>query len=79
MEKNAQNGKSAQGAENTPKNLSIEDVRGYVKKDLGVCIHMLDAIYKDQATVDMVADILYGRYLNAKHKEELEKQTKLGV
>jgi len=80
MEK-TKNGKAAQGAESPEekKPLDIGQVREFVKRDLAACINMLDAIYRDQATTEMLSDILYGRYLNAKHKDELEKQTKLPV
>jgi len=77
MEK-LKNGKEVPGTD-TPKPLSLEEVRRFVKHDVSSMMHLLDAIYRDQATMDMIADILYGRYLNAKHKDELEKQTKLEV
>lgn len=74
----SKNGSTAPGA-GTPKPLSLEQVREYVKRDLASTINLLDAIYKDQNTVEMLSDVLFGRYLNAKHKEELDKQTKLTV
>lgn len=78
MEKNSQNGKVAQGA-TVPNPLTEAQVQEYVKKDLAVCINLLDAIYQDQATIEIIASVLYGRFMNAKHKEDLAKQTELGV
>lgn len=70
------NGAPAQGAV-APKPLTQSQVTEYVKKDLAVCINLLDAIYRDQPTIDMIGEILFGRYMNAMHKEELAKQTTL--
>lgn len=77
MEKNTQkNGAPAPGAE-APKGLTQTQVIEFVKKDLAVCINLLDAIYRDQPTIDMIGEILYGRYMNAMHKSDLEKQTEI--
>lgn len=78
MENKNQNGSSAQGAEN-PKPLTEAQVTDFVKKDLAVCINLLDAIYRDQPTIDMIGAILYGRYMNAKHQDDLKKQAEIHV
>lgn len=80
MEK-TKNGQAAPGAETekTEKTITIEEVREFIKRDLNACINMLDAIYRDQATLEMLADVLHGRYMNAKHKQELQNQTKLEI
>lgn len=59
--------------------LSIEDIRRMVKMDTNAALLLLDAIYRDQSTLEAISDYLHGRYMNAKHKEDLEKQTKLDV
>lgn len=76
MSNTKQNGAPAQGAE-APKPLTQQQVTEFVKNDLAVCINLLDAIYRDQPTIDMIGEILYGRYMNAMHKEELSKQTEV--
>jgi len=58
---------------------SLDEVRKMVKNDMQCAILLLDAIYRDQPTMDMLADYIYGRFQNAKHKEDLAKQTKLGL
>lgn len=55
------------------------EVRDFVKRDINAAIMCLDAIYKDPNTLDALADYLHGRYMNAKHSEELAKQSKLEV
>lgn len=79
MEKDTQkNGQSAQGAE-SPKTLTENEVKKFLKRDIASCINLMDAIYQDEGTLDSLASFLYGRYMNSKHKEELEKQAKLEV
>lgn len=58
---------------------TLEQVREMIKKDTQTAILMLEAIYRDQNTLEAIADYLHGRYMNTKHKEELDKQTKLDV
>lgn len=74
METNNKNGQSAQGAE-SPKPITESEVKEFVKRDIATAINLLDAIYKDQDTINMLSAYLYGRFMNAKHKEELAKQT----
>jgi len=78
---NNQNGKVAEalGAEATKKVFTPDEVRTLVKRDVHTAILLLDAIYRDPNTLDAVADYLYGRYQNAKHKEELEAQGSLNL
>lgn len=76
MENKNKNGSSAQGAEQP---LTLTMVKDFTKKDIACCMHLLEAIYRDQPTMDALADYLFGRYMNAKHKEDLERQTKLDI
>lgn len=56
---------------------TIEEVRKYLKADLQMCIMLLDSVYKDQATCEALADYLHGRFMNHRHKKELESQEEL--
>lgn len=75
------NGKvsEAQGAETQelPKVPTIQEVRNFLKKDLGMCITMLDAIYKDPNTLNSLADFLHGRFINQREAEAIKNQQKL--
>jgi len=77
MEKNGHKVSEALGADPQRKAVTIQEVRGYVRKDLQTAIMLLDAIYKDQPTCDALADYLHGRFLNHLHQEELKKQPEL--
>jgi len=68
-----------QGGDQAKKVLSLSDVKGLLKRDLPACINMLVAIHDDQDTLDALAVVLHGKYLNKIHKEDLEKQSKLGL
>jgi len=57
--------------------LTIEDVKKMLQRDMSAMIHMMDAIYKDQDVFNALATHLHGKYLNAKHQEELERQQEL--
>lgn len=63
----------ALGAESDVKPVTIEVVRGFLKRDLSASIHMLDAIYRDQDILELLAQVMHGKYLNAKHVQELNK------
>lgn len=78
MKNKIKNGQSAQGAE-SPKTPTEGQVKEWLKRDIASCINLLDAIYQDPGTMDSLASFLYGRYMNSKHKEELEKQSKLQI
>lgn len=67
------------GSSESEKVFDINQVRGFVKRDLGVAITLLEAMYKDPATCDAIADYLHGRYMNAKHADDLRRQTKIPV
>lgn len=76
MEKNSQNGTTARGAK-VSKPITESEVKKFLKSDIASCINLLDAIYQDEGTMDSLATFLYGRYMNAKHKDELNRQTEL--
>lgn len=68
-----------QGTEETKKVFTPEQVREFVKRDVNAAILLLESIYRDVDTLNAVSDYLHGRYLNAKHKEELSKQQELDL
>lgn len=55
----------------------VNQVREFLKRDLSAAIHMLEAVYRDQDTLNALADYLHGRLMNAKQKHELSKQPEL--
>lgn len=61
------------------KALTLKDVEGLLKRDLHSCMLMLQSIHDDQDSLNALAASLHGKYLNAKHKEELSRQTELAV
>lgn len=58
---------------------TLKEVQTFLKKDLGMAISLLDAIYRDTNTMNNLAEFLYGRYLNAKEQEAIKNQTKLDI
>lgn len=56
--------------------LTIQDVKKMVTRDLSVVSAFISAL-ADPDVADVIATHLHGKYLNAKHKEELEKQVDL--
>lgn len=66
-----------QGGEPQKKVLTLSDVKGLLKRDLQSSMHMLSAIHDDVDTLNALAEFLHGKYMNAKHAEELAKQTEL--
>lgn len=74
-------GASAQGAnvsqEEAMKKVTLPQVKEFLKRDLNVCLHLLDSVYRDQATLDALAEFLYGRLQNDLHRKDLEKQGKI--
>lgn len=68
---------SPQGEEPQKKVLTLGDVKGLLKRDLHACLLMLQSIHDDVDTLNMLAEVLHGKYMNAKHAEELAKQTEL--
>lgn len=79
MKNNHEEVAEAPGADITKKTFTIEQVESFVKKDLSTAIHLLDAIYRDENTLHQVALFLHGRWENARHQEDLKKQTKLDI
>lgn len=66
MEKVTHNGKSqVQGIEDIPS----DDVAKWIKKDIGVALSLLQALYSDADMLRSMAEFLQGRYLNQKEKE----------
>jgi len=67
---------AAQGADSQKKVLSIKDVKNMVARDL-IGLAALVECLNDPDIQDVLALHLHGKYMNAKHKEELELQTDL--
>jgi len=67
---------SPQVAESEKKVLTIKDVKEMVDRDLQVVTAFLMCL-QDADVRDAVVLHLHGKYMNAKHKEELSKQTDL--
>lgn len=63
----------AQGVDSVVKPVTIDMVRGFLKRDLSACIFMLDAVYRDQDILELLAQVMHGKYLNSKHVQELNK------
>lgn len=57
----------------------VGKVREMLKRDLGVAVTVLDAVYRDPNTLNSLADFLHGRMLNEKNREEIKKQGKLDL
>lgn len=77
MSKKSNESVEAPGAET--QTFSVVKVREMVKNDLHAALLLLDAVYRDPATLEALSDFIYGRYQNAQHKKELDNQTKLNV
>lgn len=61
------------------KTLGLKDVQELLKRDMGACILMLQAIHDDPDVMDSLAVVLHGKYMNRLHKADLEKQTELAI
>lgn len=77
------NGVSSQGAETKTsekeeKTLTLAQVKKLVARDLPTAISFLQAIL-DPDIQDQVSIFLHGKYLNGKHKDELDAQVKLDI
>lgn len=70
---------SAQGAGKTKEVATVADFKKYLTRDLTVLQHLLTAIQQDDGTLEMIATVLQGRYLNHLHQEELSKQAELNL
>lgn len=57
--------------------LTEKDVRALVKRDLEACIIMLQTVHDDVDVFEMLCTALYGKYMNARHLTELQKQTQI--
>lgn len=69
----------AQGAETKERIPTLNEVKEFLKNDLSKSIALLDAIYRDQNTMNNLAEFLLGRFINAKEQEKLKNQTKLDL
>lgn len=86
MTKTTKTNGQAQGAEPS-KQKDLKDlpaptqkqIKEWLKRDLQMSIHVLDAIYTDQDLLEMVSAHMYGRMMNYRHKEELKNQGELNL
>lgn len=74
MKKSSLNGSEAQGVdtehvEEAKKQVTVETTKEWLKKDLGIAITCLNAMYTDPDLLENLAEFLHGRWMNAKHKE----------
>jgi len=67
------------GEQEKEKPLTLEKVKGFLKKDLHACILLLQACHDDQDVYDALATAVHGKYMNRLHQEELKRQTELGI
>lgn len=51
--------------------ISHVQVKEFLKKDLAACLNMLEAIYRDEDMLDLLATVMLGKFQNAKHLKEL--------
>lgn len=78
MDKNQKNGTAAQGADRPIPD--HDDVKRSIKRDLGSCIALLNAVNTDEDLLNQMATFILGRLENARMAEELKKrQLELGV
>lgn len=54
--------------------LPPETVAKWLKKDLGIALALLDALYSDQDMLLNMAVFMQGRYMNAKNQEKLKNE-----
>lgn len=73
MGKNNKNDGSAQGA----KIVTEQDFGKMIARDLQTAAGLLHAVLSDQNILNSLSEFMYGRYLNALHKADLEKETKI--
>lgn len=71
-------GAEAKTSEREEKTLTLGQVKKMVARDLPTAISFLQACM-DPDIQDQVSIFLHGKYLNAKHKEELDAQTHLDI
>lgn len=68
--------KDGKGTPESPA-LTLDAVRKMLKIDLNCCLLMLQGMHDDPDTFEALAIHIHGKYMNQRHKEELEKQTKI--
>lgn len=77
MTKNKESVADVPKGDKAEKVLTLVDVQNLLKRDLHACLLMLSAVHDDQDVVNVLAGVLHGKYLNSRHKAELEKQTEI--
>lgn len=82
MEKNKNNGtvgvQDANGKE-VQKPLTIAEVQSMLRRDVNSVLLLMQAIAQDPAVQQALATFLHGRYMNERHKKELEAQEDLKI
>lgn len=54
--------------------MPVERVAEWIKKDIGVALALLNALYTDQDMLLNMASFLQGRYMNAKNQDKLKEE-----
>lgn len=54
--------------------MPAEKVAEWIKKDIGVALALLNALYTDQDMLVNMATFLQGRYINAKNQERMKDE-----
>lgn len=68
MEKSNNNGHSTQGAEDQLDAVEYPKIKEYLKKDLNICLVLLNEMLKDDAIISAVATVMHGRIINHRNK-----------
>lgn len=79
MEKQNGVADSPKGAESAKKDWTVAEIKKFIDRDLVAIAYLVDAIRQNPDTVEIIATFLHGRWMNAKHKEELQAQTELDL
>lgn len=72
----------APGAEEVKGNgkvLTLGQVKEMLRRDVHSCLLMLQAVHDDKDVLEILASALLGKYLNALHQKDLEKQQDLKI
>lgn len=57
--------------------LTIAAVKQMAKNDVQCCLLLLQAIHDDDDVLNALSVAIHGKYMNERHKKELDAQTKL--
>lgn len=75
QENNVSNGATL--GEAPKKEVTIGEIEKWLSQDLSLALHCLNAIQSDVNIKRQIAVFMHGKLMNARHKEELERQEEL--